>query len=177
MNRNWGSKHSQYNNIQSSVIKCSEVLSWAAVMSLKRERHYGNLIDLGTTGIPQSGGVWTKPACLTSVIIELLEMQINFNVICIEWPLQANKDPPVEAVSMHEELWVIIALQADQDPLNLCKRFVCFHFIQSFHSEPKEVETYQICQSLSSFILSSTLSFLVDWVSVDAILKVFRTFW
>ncbi len=159
--RNRGNEHSQYNNIRSSVIKCSEVLSWAAIMSLKRERHYGNLIEVGSAGILQSGGMWTKPACSTSVLIELLEMQIRFNGICRQWPLQANADPPVEAVSMRRELWVIIALQADKDPLNLCKLFVSFHYIQSFLSELKEVETYQVCQSLLSF-LSFTLSFSVD---------------
>jgi len=79
----------------------------------------------------------------------------------------------VEAVSMRRELWVIIALQADKDPLNLCKLFVSFHYIQSFLSELKEVETYQVCQSLLSF-LSFTLSFSLDLVSGDAISKVFR---
>ncbi len=75
MKRNGGNEHSQYNNIRSSVIKYSEVLSWA-VISLKRERHYGNLIDVGSAGILQSGVEvcdinhlrWYRHCCFNGVI-------------------------------------------------------------------------------------------------------------
>jgi len=102
------------------------LIFWGVVLRFYNTFKMGNLGSNILKAVQKSCSLEVCELRSMSMIIELLEMQIHFNGICRQWPQQEKEDPPVKAMSMCRELWVIIALQADKDPLNLCKLFSLF---------------------------------------------------